>query len=66
MVFTFQVFINSADQAIWTLEMNPTLSAPLTYTDVANSAVQQAIGSAVTALSITVTAPGRVLAQVVL
>lgn len=58
-----QVFINSADQAIWTLELNPTLSAPLTYTDVLNSAVQEANGSAVTALSITVTTPGRVLAS---
>jgi hypothetical protein len=58
-----QVFINSADQALWTLELNPTLSAPLTYTSVANSAVEEANGAAVAALSITVTTPGRVLAS---
>jgi len=62
-IVTTQVFINSADQAIWTLELNPTLSAPLTYTDVANSAVQEANGAAVAALSATVTSPGRVLAS---
>lgn len=58
-----QMLINSADQAIWTLELNPTLSAPLTYTDVLNSAVQEANGSAVAALGVTVTTPGRVLAS---
>lgn len=58
-----QVFINSADQAIWTLELNPTLSGALTYTDVINSAVQEANGSAVAALGTTVITPGRVLAS---
>lgn len=58
-----QVFVNSADQAFWTLELNPTLSAGLTYTDVANSGIQEANGAAVAAVTITVTTPGRVLAS---
>ena len=61
-----KVFINSSDQAIWTLELNPTLSGALTYTDVTNSAVQEANGSAVAALGTTVTTPGRVLASGIL
>lgn len=59
-----QVFVSSAaDIVLWTLELNPTLSAALTYTDVANSAVQEANGSAVAAITTTVTAAGRILAS---
>lgn len=58
-----QVLVNSADQVIWTLELNPTLSAPLTYTDVLNSAVQEANGAAAAAIGTTVTTAGRILAS---
>jgi hypothetical protein len=58
-----KILVASNDIVIWTLELNPTLSAPLTYTDVLNSAVQEANGSAAAAITITVTTPGRVLAS---
>lgn len=59
-----QAFVSSTgDIAFWTLELNPTLSAGLTYTDVANSGIQEANGSAVAAVTITVTTPGRILAS---
>lgn len=58
-----QLLVSSADQAIWTLELNPTLSAPLTYTDVANSAVQEANGSGIIVLSTTVTSSNKILAS---
>lgn len=45
------------DQAIWTLQINPTLSAGLTYTTIANSAAQYASGNG----TITVTSPGTIL-----
>jgi hypothetical protein len=49
---------SSNDQAEWTIQINPTLSAPLTYTNVANSGAQEASGDG----TITVTAAGTVIA----
>lgn len=62
-ITNIQIFVNSADQAIWTLELNPTLSGALTYTDITNSGAQEANGSAVAALATTITAPGRIIAS---
>lgn len=57
------VFVSSANDIIhWSIQLNPTLSAPLVYTDVLNSAAQEANGSAVAAITNTVTVRGRVLA----
>ena len=59
-----QVMVAStSDIVYWTLNLNPTLSAPLTYTDVTADGIQEANGSAVAAISITVTNPGRILAS---
>ncbi len=56
------VFVSSAtDILLWSIQLNPTLSAPLTYVDIANSAIQEANGSAVAAISTTVVTKGRVL-----
>lgn len=53
------MFLTSAnDQAQWSLQINPTLSAPLTYANVTNSAAQEASGNG----TIKVTADGTVLA----
>lgn len=53
-----QLFVSSnADRALMTILLNPTLSAPLTFTNVANSSVQEANGSN----TITVTNKGTVL-----
>lgn len=61
------VYVSSASDILrWSLQLNPRLSAPLTYTDVANSAIQEADGSATAAISITVTSPGRVLCSGIL
>lgn len=58
-LITQQVFVTSAaDQIIWELQLNPTLSAGLTYGSVVNSAIQSASGNG----TITVTSPGTVLA----
>lgn len=46
------------DRVKWTLQLNPTLSAPLTYTAVTNSAKEEASGNG----TITVTTPGTVIA----
>jgi hypothetical protein len=46
------------DVVKWTLQLNPTLSAPLTYTTVPNSAKEEATGNG----TITVTSPGTVIA----
>lgn len=51
------VFISSSDTALLTVHLNPTLSAPLTYTGVVNRAVDTAIGNG----TITITNPGTVL-----
>lgn len=45
------------DQLLLTLQLNPTLSAPLTYTSVPNSAAQSALGDGI----ITVSSEGTVL-----
>lgn len=48
---------SNADILLLSLQLNPTLSASLTYTDVANSSVQEATGNG----TITVTSPGTKL-----
>ena len=50
---------SSSDQAIWSLQINPTLSAPLTYSDVTGAAIQEANGNG----TITVTSPGTIIAS---
>jgi hypothetical protein len=61
------VFVSSAaDIVIWSLQLNPVLSAPLTWIGVTNSAIEEANGSAAAAIAITVTTPGRVLASGIL
>jgi hypothetical protein len=58
------VFVSSAnDILLWSVQLNPILSAPLSYTDVLNSAIQEANGSATAAISTTVTSRGRILAN---
>lgn len=55
-----QPFVGTAnDQALWSLQINPTLSAPLTYADGTETSVEQAVGNGV----ITVTTPGRIIAS---
>ena len=52
------VFVTTTqDQMRWSVQINPTLSAPLTYAAVANSAVEVASGNG----TITVTTPGTIL-----
>jgi hypothetical protein len=46
------------DSLMWTLQVAPTLSAPLTYADATNLRVQRAVGNG----TITVSTPGRILA----
>jgi len=60
-----QVFVGSnTDILHWSIQLNPTLSSPLTYTDVANSSIQEADGSTTAAtISKTVTIPGKVIAR---
>lgn len=54
------VGVNSAnDRAIWSVQINPTLSAPLTYGNVTGTAIQKANGTG----AITVSAPGYLLAS---
>lgn len=48
------IFVTSSDRILWTIEINPTLSAPLTYTPVANRPYEYAAGNG----AITVTTPG--------
>lgn len=55
-LYLFLATVN--DQALWSLQINPTLSAPLTYANVANSAAQEASGNG----TITVTTPGTIIA----
>lgn len=47
------------DQIYWSLQLNPTLSAPLTYFTYDNGAVEHATGNG----TITVTSPGREIAS---
>jgi hypothetical protein len=49
--------LNTASRGMLSLQINPTLSAPLTYASVANSAAQSAIGNG----TITVTTPGQIV-----
>lgn len=56
----FSLFTSTAnDRSLYTLEINPTLSAPLTYSDVANSALQEASGNG----TITVSSAGTIIAS---
>lgn len=50
---------STADLVLWTLQLNPTLSAPLTYANVANSPLSRAIGNG----TITVSSPGTIITQ---
>lgn len=53
------VFVQTiTDQVLWTLEINPVLSAPLTFTDRPNSIIREAFGDG----SITVLSAGTVIA----
>lgn len=55
-----EIFVTSTqDNLRWSLQINPTLSAGLTYTAVSNSAVEEASGNG----TITVTTPGTVIAR---
>ena len=53
------ILIGTADNLRWSMEINPTMSAPLSYSAVPNSAVEYALGNG----TITVTSPGTVLAS---
>lgn len=53
------IFVNSADQLAWTLELNPTLSGALTFNDIANTPIQSALGNG----TVTATTPGKILAS---
>lgn len=55
-------FVGSSDTLLVTLQRNPTLSAPLTWSNVSSSAVQQGLGDG----TITVTSPGEKLFGLVL
>jgi hypothetical protein len=53
-----QVLVTSnTDFLLWTLQLNPTFSAPFTYTPVANSAIEEGTGNG----SITITTPGTII-----
>lgn len=53
-----QVFVSStSDNLLWSLQVNPTLSAAFTYTAVANSSMEYSNGSG------TVTSPGTIIAS---
>lgn len=55
---------SNSDIAIWSIQLNPTLSAPLTYVDlVPANGMEQANGNSAAAIAITVTTPGKVLAS---
>lgn len=51
------VFITTNDDALLTVQLNPTLSAPLTYTPITNKAIDKANGDG----TITVTGEGTIL-----
>lgn len=51
------IFVPTNDRVLWSLQINPTLSAPLSYSAVANSSVEYAVGNG----TITVTSPGTVI-----
>jgi len=53
-----QILVTSnSDYLLWTLQLNPVFSAPLTYTAVSKSAIEQATGNG----TITVTTPGDII-----
>jgi len=59
-VSDFNIFVTTNnDQLLYTLQVNPTLSAGLTYSDVPDSSVQSAIGDG----TITVTTEGSVMSS---
>ena len=54
----YNIFVSSSnDRMLYSMQINPTLSAPLTYANVVSSSVQSAIGNG----TITVTTPGILL-----
>lgn len=53
------IFVTSADRLLWTLEVNPSLSAPLSYVNVPESAVRKANGNG----AITVSSAGTIIAN---
>jgi hypothetical protein len=56
----FGIFINSTNDLVrYSIEINPTLSAPLTYGNVTNSSLQEATGNG----TITVSSRGTVIAS---
>jgi hypothetical protein len=57
----FNLFVSSAnDNMLYTVQINPTISgAGLTYSNVANSSMQSAIGNG----TLTVTSPGTIMAS---
>lgn len=56
----FSLFVNTVnDRILYTMQINPTLSSPLSYSSLANSEVQYALGNG----SITVSTPGTVVAS---
>jgi hypothetical protein len=59
LVVDMDTMVGSAnDRGIWSLQLNPTLSAPLTYSALADSPIEQATGNG----TITVTSSGIVIA----
>lgn len=55
-----QVFVSSnTDILLWTLQINPTFSAALTYSPVLNSSIESGRGNG----TITITSPGTILAS---
>ena len=55
----FNIFVSSInDRMLYSIQINPTLSAPLTYANVSSSSVQSALGNGI----ITVTAAGVLMA----
>jgi hypothetical protein len=52
------VISTSGDNVIWSVQVNPTLSAALAYTSVSNSAIERGLGNG----TITVTSPGTIIA----
>lgn len=59
LIDNIDVMVGSAnDKCVWSLQLNPTFSAPLTFANLANSPIQQASGNG----TITVSGAGEILA----
>lgn len=59
-ILDFNLFVTSNnDQLLYTVQINPILSAALPFSDVANSSIQSSIGNG----TITVTTPGTIMAS---